>query len=94
MPVTETLENARRLESAGFNHAQAQTLAEVIEAGAHSAREDLATKDFVHAEIQTLRMEIQAMRGDIQRDLRQQLIWYFTLLLPLLGALAAYLKQS
>ncbi|MDH4120294.1 MAG: CCDC90 family protein [Deltaproteobacteria bacterium] len=112
MPITETLENARKLEAAGFNHAQAQSLAEVIESGAYSAREDLATKELVRIEIQGVRAEIQGVRAEIQgvraeiqvmrgelkaefhRELRQQMLWFFAILIPLLGALAAYIKHT
>ena len=42
MPLTNTLENARRLEALGFTHQQAQGVADLLEVTARDAQPDLS----------------------------------------------------
>jgi len=91
MPITNALDNAKRLESLGFTHEQAQGLSEMLEATAHAAQPDLshlATK----ADLQVLRTEVQAMENRILGELRTQMLWFFTMLVGLLGVTIAIIK--
>lgn len=73
MPITNTLENARRLEDTGFSHQQAQALAEVIEAALGDFQSDLATKEFVHSEIQLLRSEFKSEISELRSELKSEM---------------------
>ena len=96
MPITNTLENARKLEAGGFTHSQAQALAETIESGAYDSREEVATKEFVRMEIQSLRSEIKSDMKDLEiriaERLRNQMMWFFTVQAGLLSLAVAAIK--
>lgn len=49
MPITRELENLEKFESAGFNHEQAKTLADVIEKSHVESQDDL--KEFFRNEL-------------------------------------------
>lgn len=88
MPITDALENAKRLETLGFTHEQAHGLSELLEETAHSAQPDLSgltTKEYLHS-------ELQGLESRILRELRSQMFWFFTMLLGLLGMTIAVLK--
>jgi len=59
MPITEELKNVRNFESAGFNHEQAEVLAESIEQAQASGHESL--KEFIHNEINGLNTKIDSL---------------------------------
>ncbi|ODS33181.1 MAG: hypothetical protein SCARUB_01659 [Candidatus Scalindua rubra] len=48
MPITSELDNLKKLEAVGFNHKQAETLADVIEKSHVESQESL--KEFIHNE--------------------------------------------
>lgn len=56
MPITRELDNLKKLESVGFSHEQAETLADVIEKSHVDSQESL--KEFIHNEISGLRSEL------------------------------------
>ena len=88
MPITNALENAKRLESLGFSHEQAQGLSEIVEQAAQVSQPDLnefVTKDYLHA-------ELKALEASLLRELRTQMLWFFTMLVGLLGLTIAILK--
>jgi len=99
MPITDTLENARRLEGLGFSHEQAQGLAEIIEQSAGATRTGLATLDDLRqvaaelrAEIAEVRGEIKDLRADLLRELRTQMLWFFSMLVGVVGIAVAVIK--
>ena len=67
MPITDTLQNAKRLEAVGFNAEQSRGISEIVEEAVHAGQQDL--KDFIRGEISGLRSEIsaefQAVRGEM-----------------------------
>lgn len=56
MPITRELDNVKKLESVGFDHKQAETLAEVIEKSHVDSQESL--KEFIHSEIRGSHQEL------------------------------------
>lgn len=63
MPITAELENINKLESVGFDHDQAKTLAEVIEKSHQDSHQDL--KEFIHNEINGLELRMKASQSDL-----------------------------
>lgn len=64
MPITAELENVKKLEAVGFDHAQALVLAEVQETTAQDTNQDL--KDYIHAENKVVRLEIKEVRVEMK----------------------------
>jgi hypothetical protein len=87
MPITNTLETARRLESLGFPHQQAQGLSDLFEGTAQDAVRDL--KAIVMQEGERTRAEL---RAEFREELRKQMLWFFTVQTALLGIAVAILK--
>ena len=56
MPITEELQNVKELESVGFPHEQAETLAVIIEKSHRDSQESL--KDFIRTENEKLRKDL------------------------------------
>jgi hypothetical protein len=56
MPITRELDNLKKLESVGFSHEQAETLADVIEKSHVDSQESL--KEFIHNEISGIHKEL------------------------------------
>ena len=82
MTITNTLENAKRLEKLGLTPEQAQGVSEIVEEAARAAQPDLSelvTKDFLRAELGELRLEFAS-------QLRQQMLWFFAMLVAVFGA--------
>lgn len=96
MPITDSLENARRLEAMGFTHEQAHGLAEMLEQSSGAARADLATRDDLHVIATELRAEIRSaeerLRAELHRELRMQMLWFFTMLVGVVGIAVAVIK--
>jgi hypothetical protein len=67
----DTLKIARRLREAGFNEAQAEAVAVVVQEGSEGA--DLATKGDLALLSAELRAEIVTVRGEM-REMEQRLI--------------------
>lgn len=70
MPITKELENIRKLESVGFTHEQAETLADVIEKSHVDSQENL--KEFINKkfddvgkELTSLELRIKASHTDL-----------------------------
>lgn len=68
MPITEELNNIKTLESAGFDHKQAEALAGIIEKAQVSGREDL--KEFIRSENNNIRAEINNLRNELKQDIK------------------------
>ena len=96
MPITNALETARRLTALGFSSQQAEGVAQLFEDTAKDIHGDLATKDFVRAEIAELRGELKTdianLRADMRGEFRQQLMWFFAVQVALLSAAVALIK--
>ena len=63
--MINTLAIAHKLPSSGFDDQQAEALTNVFADVAERQQQDLATKDFVTSQIQTVRGEISELRGDM-----------------------------
>ena len=86
MTITNTLETARRLETMGFAHEQAQGLADLFEDTARAAQPDLSdlvTKDFLRGELNALESRLETK---FEKALRQQMLWFFAMLVAVFGA--------
>jgi hypothetical protein len=99
MPLTNTLETARRIEALGFTHQQAQGFAELFETTAQDARKELVTRadlEVTRADLERLiaevRMEIAGLRADFRDELRKQMLWFFSVQIALLGIAVAIIK--
>jgi len=71
MPITEELNNVRKLESVGFSHEQAETLSDVIEKAQGSGQESL--KEFIHNENKTLRNEFDTKINELRNELGNEI---------------------
>jgi len=70
MPITEELNNLKKLESVGFTHEQSEVLADVIEKAQVSGQESL--KEYIHSELNELRGEFRDLENRLltsQKDL-------------------------
>lgn len=56
MPIAAQLENINKLESVGFDHDQAKTLAEVIEKSHQDSHQDL--KEFIRSELKASQADL------------------------------------
>ena len=63
--MINTLAIAHKLTNSGFDEEQAEAITNVFADVAKKQHQDLATKDFVTSQIQTVRAEISAVRGDM-----------------------------
>ncbi|MCY4674547.1 MAG: hypothetical protein OXD43_12430 [Bacteroidetes bacterium] len=63
--MINTLAIAHKLSSSGFDDQQAEALTNVFADVAERQQQDLATKDFVTSQIQTVRGKISELRGDM-----------------------------
>ena len=68
MPLTNTLETARRIESLGFTHQQAQGFAELFESSAPDAVREL--KAVVAQEGERSRAELRAELAELRAELK------------------------
>ena len=87
MPITNTLQTAKRLEELGFAHLQAQGLSEILEGVAQDTNRDL--KEFIRIELGALEDRLDSR---MQSAMRAQMIWMFGMLVGLLGVTIAILK--
>jgi len=87
MSITRELENLKKLESVGFSHEQAETLADVIEKSHVESQESL--KEFIHNELRT---EISNLRSEISRELKDLLIKIFGIIIGTVGIAVTILK--
>ena len=101
MPRTSELDNLKKLESAGFSHEQAETLADVIEKSHVDSQESL--KEFIRNEntklenklsnrINGLDKEISTLRVEISRELKDLLIKIFGIVVGTVGIAVTILK--
>ncbi len=67
--MLNTLTIARSLSKSGFKREQAEAIANVVADAAEKERGDLATKDFVRSQINTVRGEISDLRGDMNSEI-------------------------
>ncbi len=75
MPITEELNNLKKLESVGFTHEQSEALADVIEKAQVSGQESL--KEYIHNELKELRGEFRDLESRLlssQKDLESRLL--------------------
>jgi hypothetical protein len=71
MPITEELNNIKTLESAGFDHKQAEALAGIIEKAQVSGHEDL--KAFIRSENNNFRNEIRNEINNLRNEIKQDI---------------------
>jgi len=105
MAITRELDNLKKLESVGFSHEQAETLADVIEKSHVDSQESL--KEFfsnelskqigsldskLSKEINNLRVEISNLRVEISRELKDLLIKIFGIIVGTVGIAVTILK--
>jgi len=67
--MIDTLAVARDLKAAGVKWEHAQAHAKAIADSTEKQQQDLATKDFVTSQIQTVRAEISDLRGDMNTQI-------------------------
>ena len=67
-PVTNTMENERRLEQMGFPPPQARGLAGLFEETAAAIQQDL--KSFIAAQTEIIRSEMKAMEERLRAEIR------------------------
>lgn len=70
--MLDTLSIARRLSKSGMKREQAETIANVVADAVDRQNGNLATKDFVHGEIKSVRGEVIELREDVS-DLREEM---------------------
>ncbi|KKR97384.1 MAG: hypothetical protein UU48_C0017G0020 [Candidatus Uhrbacteria bacterium GW2011_GWF2_41_16] len=87
MSITRELENLKKLESVGFSHEQAETLADVIEKSHVDSQKSL--KEFIHNELHN---EINNLRVEISRELKDMLIKIFGIIVGTVGVAVTILK--
>ena len=101
MPITRELDNLKKLEAVGFNHEQAEALADVIEQSHVDSQESL--KEFIRKEntrletklsnkINGLDKEISSLRVEISRELKDLLIKIFGIIVGTVGIAVTILK--
>ncbi len=94
MPITRELDNLKKLESVGFSHNQAETLADVIEKSHVDSQESL--KEFIHNENTKLEnklsKEISSLRVEISKELKDLLIKIFGIIVGTTGVAVTILK--
>ena len=94
MPITRELDNLKKLESVGFSHDQAETLADVIEKSHVDSQESL--KEFIHNENTKLEnrlsKEISSLRVEISKELKDLLIKIFGIIVGTTGVAVTILK--
>ncbi len=93
MPV-DTLEMAQAMRRSGIPSEQADTIAEQIGKGFTS--EELATKEFVRAEIAGLRADLRKEMGELRAELHRDMglqSWRMAGMLLLQAALVASLTR-
>jgi hypothetical protein len=94
MPITNTLETARRIEALGSTHQQAQGLSDLLVGSAQDAVREM--KSIVSQESQVIRAEIRAavaeLTAEFREELRKQMLWFFAMQVALFGAALAILK--
>ncbi len=94
MPITRELENLEKFESAGFNHEQAKTLADVIEKSHVDSQESL--KEFIHSENTNLENKIDSNISGLETRLmasqKDLLIKIFGIIVGTVGIAVTILK--
>lgn len=68
MPITQELENMQSLESVGFSHKQAETLAKIIEQSHVDGQQNL--KDFIDNKIDKLELRMKASQSEMELRLK------------------------
>ncbi len=71
MPITSELDNLKKLESVGFDHKQAETLADVIEKSHVESQESL--KEFIRNENTKLENKLSNKIGDLDNKLSNKI---------------------
>ena len=101
MPITDELKNIQKLESVGFNHKQAEALADIIEQAQNNGIESL--KDFIRNEINGLELrtdtkfanmkaDIANLKADIMTSQKDMLVKIFAIVFGISGMLFAMIK--
>ena len=67
MPITDTLQNSKRLEALGFDHEKSQGISEILEDAIQAGQQDL--KEFIRAELQGVKIELQSELNDVKGKL-------------------------
>ena len=71
MQITRELDNLKKLESVGFSHEQAETLADVIEKSHVDSQESL--KEFIHNEISGIHKEFDSKISGLRSELGNEI---------------------
>jgi hypothetical protein len=101
MPLTNTLQNARKLEALGFPTEQARGISEVVEEAVAAVQFDL--KDFIRAELEKhearteakfegLRADFNGLRADVHKAIQDQTQRYIFILIGLLFLAVTIIK--
>jgi tetrahydromethanopterin S-methyltransferase subunit G len=94
MPLTNTLQNARKLEALGMPAEQARGVSEVVEEAVAAVQLDL--KDFIRSELEkhTARIDakIEAMRAEMHKAIQEQTQRYIFILIGLLSLAVTVIK--
>lgn len=94
MPITRELDNLKKLESVGFSHEQAETLADVIEKSHVDSQESL--KEFIHNENNNLEIKIDSRISSLEARLmasqKDMLIKIFGIVVGTVGMAVTILK--
>jgi alpha-acetolactate decarboxylase len=94
MPITRELDNLKKLESVGFSHEQAETLADVIEKSHVDSQESL--KEFIHSENTNLENKIDSKISGLETRLmasqKDLLIKIFGIIVGTVGIAVTILK--
>ena len=94
MPIINELKSIKRLEAAGFTHAQAEAIVEVAEEGHQDGfTRFVQVLDQRLGDIeQRLRLEFQTMRADLLKDQRDQMLRFAALVSLIFAVIGAALK--
>ena len=74
MPITDTLQNSKRLEALGFDHEKSQGISEILEDAIQAGQQDL--KEFIRAELQGVfgkMNSIESKLDSVKSELRAEL---------------------
>lgn len=85
MPITSELDNINALESVGFDHNQAKTLARIIEKSHIDSHESL--KEFISNKLELVEANLKAYVAESQRDSLYKLSGIITAIIGLAVAI-------
>lgn len=87
--MTDTLSIANNLSNAGVDWEQAEAISKSIADAVEQQQGDLATKDFVRDQTNTVRGEISALKADLSAQETRIVYWIVGTGLAVIGVLVA-----